>query len=618
MNSKNKNNHKRKASILPLGVTSVQKNLSQAIAYQNARKFDNAQAIYEEILRSEPNNFDALHLLGVIYLQRDQYELASRFLNQAISINPNFADAVFHRGLNYKMQFKFDLALSDYSRALEINPSHQNALLESGCIYEANEQLEKAMELFNKAIEINDGFILARLNKINILRRLKQFDLAMKEVNFAIQMAPNYALTYSQKAMILTDQHQFEDAIQFSDKALSLGSGDGELAQLYSQRGIIYRGLWKLEEAANSFQKAIELAPNLVDAYANLGLALTDLGRLENALPVFERGLSINPNHHACRFNYSMSKLLNGDLVDGFQQYECRRNMFNWGTENKSAEWTGKEWLGGKTILVLCEQGMGDTIQFARYATILASIAEKVVLQVQAPLMEIMSSLEGGITLISEGDPHPRYDYYCFLMSLPHLFGTDLGSVPSRISYLKASDQKVNIWKHKLAGFSGKKKVGLVWSGGFRADRPELWAVNSRRNISFEKVSRLIDERCDWFSLQKGEPAESELRDFQAQSSTPVNLNDFSAQFNDFADTAAFIENLDLVISVDTSTAHMAAALGKPTWILNRFDSCWRWLLDRKDTPWYPTVSVYRQSNSGNWDGVIDQVLSDLTSFIAK
>ena len=614
MSTKKKNKSKTLQMPVRQGSMNVDPLLQKAIALQNARQFDQAKLIYEDILKNNSNHFDAIHLLGVIYLQREHFDLALDYLNRAVALNPTFADAVFHRGLTYKMQYKLDQALIDYTKALTLNPTHQNALLESGCIYEAGDLLDKSLTFFEKAIEVNNAFVLARLNKVNVLRRLKRFDEALAEIEITLEMAPQYSLAYSTKAMILTDQHHFDLALQLSDKAIALGGNSSELGQLYSQRGIIYRGLWKLDEAASAFQKAIEYSPNLADAYANLGLVFTDQGKLDQALPIYEKGLKIHPSHHTCRFNYAMAKLTAGDLSGGFLQYEWRKNMFQWGTGIEGTEWTGKEWLGGKTILVRCEQGMGDTIQFARYATILASVAEKVILQVQAPLMSIMSSLEGNITLVPEGANLPPHDFYCFLMSLPHLFGTDVTNIPARGAYLTAPLDKVQAWKERLTPY-GKKRIGLVWSGGFRADRPELWSVNNRRNIPLETIAQIIDDQFDWFSLQKGEPAESELADYLKSSDRPINLINLTSELKDFSDTAAFIENLDLVVSVDTSTAHLAAALGKPTWILNRFDTCWRWLLNRSDSPWYPSLRLFRQTVSASWTEVIADVKGHLRLF---
>ena len=617
---------KNKSKALPIPgkqvTLSIEQVLKKAIAFQNDGALDQAQAIYENILKKDPRQFDAIHFLGVIYLQRQHFEEALDYLNKAISINPHFADALFHRGLTYKMLSKSALALADYSKAIELNPNHQNAWLERGVIFDGMDRLLESLQCFEKFIELtkvqfNKDFLLGPLNKVNVLRRLKRFEQAILEADNLIKSAPNYPLAYSMKAMVLSDQNQFDLALKLSDQALECSaSSHGELGQLYSQRGIIYRGLWQLDNAATALRRAIEFSPFLIDAYSNLGLVLLDQGKYDQAISIFEKGLSINPEHFASHFNLGVAKLTVGDLPGGYDHYEWRKRLQNWYAVTQQApEWTGEQWLGDKTILVRCEQGMGDTIQFARYATILASIAGRVILQVQEPLLSIMSSLDGNIDLVPEKAPLPHHDFYCLMMSLPKLFGTELQSIPARQSYLKAPDDKVLAWKERLSTHS-KKRIGLVWSGGFRQDQPELWAVNNRRNIPLEKILCLVeDDRFDWFSLQKGDPAESELKRYMGLAEHPPQLVNWVSELSDFSDTAALIENLDLVISVDTSTAHLAAALGRPVWIMNRFDTCWRWLLERSDSPWYPSVRLYRQLRSESWGKVIEEIKRDLAEF---
>jgi hypothetical protein len=209
------------------------------------------------------------------------------------------------------------------------------------------------------------------------------------------------------------------------------------------------------------------------------------------------------------------------------------------------------------------------------------------------------------------GEPLPLFDYYCPLMSLPLALKTTLATVPSEVPYLHASVERVQYWKDKL-GARTKARVGLVWSGGFRPNQPELWSVNDRRNIPLAKLAQLKHPGIEFFSLQKGQPAESELSELIANSWDGPNLKDHTSDLHDFGETAALIEQLDLVVSVDTSVAHLAGALGKPLWLLNRFDTCWRWLLDRADSPWYPSARVYRQARFGEWEEVVQRLRSDL------
>jgi ADP-heptose:LPS heptosyltransferase len=244
----------------------------------------------------------------------------------------------------------------------------------------------------------------------------------------------------------------------------------------------------------------------------------------------------------------------------------------------------------------------------------LAKLGAKVIFEVQKPLLALMKNVEGVASMTTTGiEPAEPYDYYCPLMSLPHAFQTTLETIPSSIPYIPSDPIKTEYWKNKL-GKKDKIRIGLVWSGGFRPDQPEVWATNNRRNLPLEKLTVFKDIDVQFYSLQKGDPAESELVEVLKNGWEGPQIINYASELNDFTDTAALIENLDLVIAVDTSTAHLAAALGKPTWILNRFDTCWRWLQERKDSPWYPSVTLFRQKDQGDWDQVLQKISDELTS----
>jgi hypothetical protein len=273
--------------------------------------------------------------------------------------------------------------------------------------------------------------------------------------------------------------------------------------------------------------------------------------------------------------------------------------------------WLGEQSLVGKTILLHAEQGLGDTLQFCRYVPLVAKLGAKVILEVQRPLFKLLQNLEGVSQIVALGDMLPAFDYQCPLMSLPLAFKTEIESIPNQVPYIHAPPIRVEYWKTKLPAHQ-KLKVGLVWNGGFRPNQPELWSLNARRNIPLAKIAQINVPGIDFYSLQKGEPAESELIQSGNQYWDSSNFYNFAGELNDFSDTAALIANLDLVISVDTSTAHLAAAMGKPVWLLNRFDTCWRWLIDREDSPWYPTIKIYQQEKMGDWDKVLQRVKKDL------
>ena len=374
------------------------------------------------------------------------------------------------------------------------------------------------------------------------------------------------------------------------------------------------RDLKQYQAAFESYDRVIALEPTYADVYYNRGNAFNDLRQHRAALDDYQQALVIEPHHADVHWNQSLCYLQMGEFALGWQEYEWR-----WKTEQfKNAKsyvpkplWLGAEPLQGKTILLHSEQGLGDTLQFCRYAKQVSALGAHVILEVPQALLKLLAHLEGVDTLLATGQALPAFDYHCPLLSLPLAFKTDLQSIPADIPYIEALAEKSTYWRNKL-GPRHKPRVGLVWNGGFRAHQSEVWAINKRRNIELSLIAKLNLSQVDFFSLQKGDPAESEVLRGQDELWPENNFFNYADELKDFSDTAGLIANLDLVISVDTSTAHLAGAMGKPVWILNRFDGCWRWLLDRNDSPWYPTAKLYRQDKVGDWVSVIERVAADL------
>ena len=342
--------------------------------------------------------------------------------------------------------------------------------------------------------------------------------------------------------------------------------------------------------------------------------------RYKEANALYIKVLEIAPDDADSRYNHSHLLLQSGNFALGWDKYESR-----WQSTDAPPYPFGEipllgsiENIKDSKVLIWAEQGLGDTIQFVRYVALVSSLGAKVTLLVQPDLLTLLKNIEGPKEVVCRRNQDEAFDFQIPLMSLPRLFKTDSFNVPANIPYLFAAPEKSKDWKKKLSS-DVCLKVGIVWSGGFRKDFPSLWAVNHRRNIPFEKIAALQTvQGVSFYSLQKGEPAESEfLRDREAIW-TEHNLSNVANELVDFSDTAGLIDNLDLIVSVDTSTAHLAAAMGKPVWILSRYDSCWRWLLDRLDSIWYPTVRLYNQKSPGDWDTVLSLVARDLGDLVKK
>jgi hypothetical protein len=372
--------------------------------------------------------------------------------------------------------------------------------------------------------------------------------------------------------------------------------------------------------AVKLFSKASKLRENFAPVFYNFGNVLRDIGRIEEAIIYLDKAIEIDPNYIDAYVNKSHALLVKGDLIEGWKYYEYR-----WKLEHRKLEkininiplWLGNDDLHGKSILIYGEQGLGDSIQFIRFAPQLTQLGAKVFLRVDRQLHEIFHEISGVEGVFHTEKELPSLDFQCPMMSLPLAFKTTLSTIPSAPNF-SISDVKKQYWNDKL-GLKNKPRVGLVWSGGVSTDDSEVWEeLNKRRNLPLEQLKKLKDIDVEFISLQKGEPAESEFRQAVADGWDGPFIHDHVNELKDFSDTAALVMNLDLVIAVDTSTAHLAATFGKPVWLLNRYDTCWRWLLEREDSPWYPSIKIYRQPSWGDWDSVMQRVRSDLIEMVSK
>lgn len=473
-------------------------------------------------------------------------------------------------------------------------------------------ELDSASILLQKAQESapNNPDVLRFLSVVSALR----FDYisALELIDQVIALTPDNGIAHSNRGNILKELNRLEEALESLDKGIKL---DPTYVEAYSNRGNVLQDLHRYDEAIEWYDRAIALQPNYPEVYSNKGNALELLRRHREAMECFDKATTINPQYVDAYWHKALGQLSGGDYEMGWQNYEARwfkkdatkllyRNIPRLEALHNIAD---------KKILIWAEQGLGDTIQFCRYIKPLAELGASVTFVVQKPLINTLDSLTQYCTLIdSVNSESENFSYQSPLLSLPLLFQTRVESIPAQNPYLTCDEAKRSQFASRL-GVSKGLRVGMVWNGGFRTDHPELWAVNKRRNIELERIAKLKDiPGVVFYSLQKGDPAEAEL--ISKKEALWPGIVNCVQWLDDFSDTAALIENLDLIISVDTSTAHLAGALGKPVWILNRYDSCWRWLRGRSDSPWYPSAKIYQQSEPGNWDSVLDQVKVDLSA----
>jgi Tfp pilus assembly protein PilF len=422
----------------------------------------------------------------------------------------------------------------------------------------------------------------------------------------ALELRPDYVDAYLNLGSVHLQRQDFVQALAQYDKAISYNA---MLPQAHYNRGIALHELHQLEEALADYDTTIKLKPDFYLAHMKRSVLLYKLKRKTEARRTCEWLLSQGQNTSDARWVLGLISLSEGDFAMGWALFETRRGdeIEAYDRVLRKPYWLGREGIVGKTLFIKWEQGFGDTIQFCRYAKLVRETGANVIFSVQRPLRRLLESLDHEITLIGEDDVPGHYDFHCRLMSLPHAIGTAVATVPYPRRYLHVASEAVAAWASRLEGIEGIK-IGLVWAGNFNADLLVVRRSDVHRSLTLEHYLPLLDVGgAAFFSLQKGPPA-SQL----AAAPTGHRITDFTAEFSDFADTGAFIENLDLVITVDTAVAHLAAALGKPVWILVSFVSCWRWLENRTDTPWYESVRLFRQSERGNWAPVIAEMRREL------
>jgi tetratricopeptide (TPR) repeat protein len=397
-------------------------------------------------------------------------------------------------------------------------------------------------------------------------------------------------------------------AVDMIRKAIAINPRE---ASLHSNLGNLLLPQGRLDEAVACYRKAIELKPKFSEALNNLGNAFRAQKQLDEAITSYRRALALKPDDPEAHYNLATALLARGDMPAGWEEHEWR-----WKTPQLAPsrrDFAKPQWRGeaaeGRTLLIHAEQGFGDTLQFCRYAPLAAARGLRVILEAPKPLLRLLGSLSGVDRLVAQGEARLQFDLHCPMLSMPLALGTTITTIPGDVPYLRADAAQVAVWRTRLAALENRgPRIGLVWAGNPRKHLLAAAATDRRRSIAAERLAPLFElPGLHFFSLQKDGPG--------APAHFP--LIDFMAEMEDFADTAALIANLDLIISVDTSVVHLAAALGKPVWMLDRFDPCWRWLVGRRDSPWYPSLHLYRQPQPGDWDSVVAEVAGDLRGLAA-
>lgn len=498
------------------------------------------------------------------------------------------------------------IADSMLKRILKLDSKNLPALHILGLLKASEENYQEAATLLSKAVAINPNDSSVQFNLAKALADGGRHKLSLPHHKKAVALSPNNPSAWLNFGKSLSNLKRHKEALDCYSRSVSL---EPQLAEGWFNLGTTLHELKCYEEALLHYDTALSINPIHPQAWANKAFTLHELKRFDEALLSYDKAIDIDPGNIPANWNKSLTLLHLGDYENGWLLYEWR-----WKTEfqknsyrqNLKPLWLGQESLRGKSILVWSEQGLGDTIQFCRYIKILANLGAKVFFEVQEALLTSLVGLEGAYQTFKMNEALPEFDFHIPLLSLPLALKTTVKTIPKEIFYISPVTEKIKYWESKL-GKKNRRRIGLVWSSGHRADTPELWNFADRKSIPLEMFATLRDLDFEFHSLQKGREAEEKLAQLEYDSWLGPRILSHQGELNDFSDTSALIENLDLVISVDTSVAHMAGAMGKPVWVLTHHVADWRWSDGQRES-WYPTAEVFSQPADGDWTSVIDSV----------
>jgi len=613
----------------------AQAQFHEALRLQQQGQLARARQLCEQMLRSEPRQVAVLRLLGVIGAQSGDAAGAARRFGEAIDLEPN--DALTHtlRAAAHEQLGEWGAALAGYDRALALQPHFAPGHLRRGDVLRRLGRRDAALASYDRAIGLSLRLAEAHSNRGVVLGELSRWAEALASCDGAIAIRADYAAAHSNRGAALKALHRFQEALASYDRAIliepRLASAhanrgeillklerpaealascdraialDPELAAAHLNRGNAQRELGRSEQALASYERAIALRPDYAVAHSNRGAMLGDLDQWQAALASYERAIALQADFAEARFNRAVIALMLGDFAAGWVDYEWRWKNENGKTHKERRDFVQPLWLGessiaGRTILLRAEQGLGDTLQFCRYAPRVAAAGARVILEVQPPLVSLLGDLDGVAQVVAKGEAPPDFDCHCPLLSLPLAFKTTLETIPASAGYLHADRAKVQQWRARL-GERSKPRIGLACSGnpGNANDR--------HRSIPLGDLMRHLPHDLEYFCLQK----ELRASDREALAAHP-EIAHFADDLG-FRSTAALCELMDLVLSVDTSIAHLSGALGKSTWILLPFNGDWRWLAMREDSPWYASARLFRQTRRGDWHGVLERVAAQL------
>jgi tetratricopeptide (TPR) repeat protein len=547
----------------------VRRLFAEAMNHYRRGQLGDAETIGARVLGLVPDSSEAFHLLGLIQLKRGNAGGALPLIEAALKIDPLSPTALSSRGRALAALDRHSDALVSFDQSLALAPNDPDTLSNRGSMLLSLQRPADALAALDRAAALAPQHFGALINRGNALALLGRLEAALAQYD------------------ALLEAHPTRPELQFN-------------------RGNALSSLGHHLEAIAAFDRAVSSQPGYVRAHINRGVALQAINRHQEALASFANVLAIDKTNADARNNASLSLLTIGDYRGGFIQYEMRRsNIPPRRRDFGKPLWLGEHSPSGGVILLHAEQGFGDTILFVRYAPLLAGLGAEILLEVPSELLSLLGRVEGITRVVEEGTALPSFDLHCPLPSLPLAMRTEIATIPARIPYLKASDERISRWRSRLAHIAAPR-IAIAWAG--RVTHPN----DRNRSIALARLAPLFMlDTVSFVGIQ------SELRseDEKVLAGIP-RITHIGEELRDFDDTAAVLTLVDLVVSVDTAVANLAGAMGRPTWILLPFSPDWRWMLGRTDSPWYPTARLYRQSALGEWDGVIARVRDDLKAML--
>jgi tetratricopeptide (TPR) repeat protein len=553
-----------------------------------------------------PEDAEAMHVLARTHLAGGQLSQAVEWALQAIRKSPK-PGYLATLGAALSQLGRLDEALQVFDKAVQLKPDDSALWCELGKGMAEAARSSDALVCFQRAIALDPANGEAAYQAGHLLHGLGRFPEALISLDRSAERQGGHAPTFAMRGLVLAKLKRFEQAVRDYERAIRLDPNNFEAC---SNLGTALRALGQAEAALSWYDRSLAIAPNIANT-TNRAMTLTELGRFDDAMAAFQQAARIDPNHPTLIWNFALLKLWLGDFEGGWRGREARWSNPEVASAYPRLEtpmWLGRESIAGKTVVVCQDEGLGDAIQFARYIPMLASRGAQIILVVDEPLCPLLSKL-GGVSHClpkKQGLVVPPFDFHIAMDSLPLAFDTRLETIPAPSAYLPPDADRVRTWEDRL-GRRDRLRVGLVWSGNPKQSN------NRNRAVPLPLLSKILDVDATFVSLQKQPPPQDVgmLREL-------TSIVDHTAHLTDFAETAALVSCLDLVITVDTSVAHLSAAVGRPTWIMLAHVADWRWLLGREDNPWYPTARLFRQGATRDYASVVDRVHTELKALVAR